>query len=175
MPEALAHVSPSARVTFGRLLDVIDWAVARLVIASMTVMLIVVSGQVFFRYALNLSVDWAEEVSRLSFVWSVFLAVPLGVKRGAHVGIALLTDRLSAAVQDKLFRAMNVLAIVLMAIVAYEAVVLTVDQWDEPMSTLDVSVGLFMLPLAVGATHAVLHLVSGVFLGPPVKQAVVTE
>jgi TRAP-type transport system small permease protein len=175
MPEALAEVSPPARFTLSRSLHVIDWAVTKLVIASMTVMLVVVSGQVFFRYGLNLSVDWAEEISRLSFVWSVFLAIPLGVKRGAHVGIALLTDRLSAALQDKLFRATNVLATVLMAIVAYEAVVLTFDQWDEPMSTLDVSVGLFMLPLAVGATHALLHLVNGVFIGPPVKHAVVTE
>ena len=175
MPEALAEVSPPARFTLGRFLDVIDWAVAKLVIASMTVMLVVVAGQVFFRYALNLSVDWAEEISRLSFVWSVFLAIPLGVKRGAHVGISLLTDRVPAALQDKLFRAMNLLALVLMALVAYEAVVLTIDQWDEPMSTLDTSVGLFMLPLAVGATHALLHLVNGVFVGPPVKQAVVTE
>jgi TRAP-type C4-dicarboxylate transport system permease small subunit len=160
---------------FGRVLEWVDWVVAKIVMMSMLVMVAVVAGQVFFRYVLNMSVDWAEEISRLAFVWAVFFAIPLGVKRGAHVGIALLTDHLPLAAQDKLFRAMNVLAMVLMAVVAYEAVILTMDQWDEPMSTLDVSVGLFMLPLAVGAAHSFLHLANGVLVGAPPKQAAATE
>lgn len=171
--EAAAPTSPLP--SLGRVLDGIDWVVARIVIGSMLVMVAVVAGQVFFRYVLNMSVDWAEEISRLAFVWAVFFAIPLGVKRGAHVGIALLTDHLPADAQDKLFRAMNVLAMVLMAVVAYEAVILTKDQWDEPMSTLDVSVGLFMLPLAVGAAHSFLHLANGVLVGAPPKQAAATE
>ena len=57
----------------------------------------------------------------------------------------------------------------------YEAVVLTRDQWDEPMSTLDFSVGWFMLPLAVGAAHALLHLLHGILSGPPPGQELATE
>ncbi len=172
---AHAAGSGNAVVAFRRGLDLIDWAVAKVVIASMTIMVTVVAAQVFTRYALNLSLDWAEEISRLFFVWSIFFAIPLGVKRGAHVGIALLTDHLGAGAQDKLFRAMNTLAMLLMAVVTYEAVVLTRDQWDEPMSTLDFSVGWFMLPLAFGAAHAFLHLLNGVLSGPPERQELATE
>lgn len=165
----------AARGAFLRFLDGLDWIVAKIVIASMAIMVGGVAGQVFFRYVLNLSVDWAEEISRLFFVWSVFFAIPLGVKRGAHVGISLLTDHLRAAAQHGLFRAMNVLAMILMAVVAYEATILTRDQWDEPMSTLDYSVGFFMLPLAIGAAHSFLHLLNGVLNGPPEKQGLATE
>lgn len=173
--QAHAAVGGGERLAFHRLLDGLDWVVAKIVIASMAIMVAVVAAQVFFRYALNLSVDWAEEISRLSFVWSVFFAIPLGVKRGSHVGISLLTDRLPSRLRDGLFRVMNLLAMVLMAVVAYEAAVLTRDQWDEPMATLDYSVGFFMAPLAIGAAHSFLHLMNGVFFGPPVKQAAVTE
>lgn len=174
---AQVHAAPPGHplTSFSRGLDALDWIVAKVVIASMSIMVTVVAAQVFTRYALNLSLDWAEEISRLFFVWSIFFAIPLGVKRGAHVSIALLTDHLSTRTQDRLFRAMNLLAMLLMAIVAYEACVLTRDQWDEPMSTLDFSVGWFMLPLAVGAAHAFLHLLNGVLSGRPKRQELATE
>jgi TRAP-type C4-dicarboxylate transport system permease small subunit len=174
---AHAETAPRSDVLAGfrRGLDALDWVVAKVVIASMAIMVTVVAAQVFTRYALNLSLDWAEEISRLFFVWSIFFAIPLGVKRGAHVGIALLTDRLPAHVQDKLFRAMSALAMLLMAVVAYEAAILTRDQWDEPMSTLDYSVGWFMLPLFVGAAHAFLHLLNGVLSGRPERQELAIE
>jgi TRAP-type C4-dicarboxylate transport system permease small subunit len=154
---------------FELFLDKLDWLMGKIVIASMTVMVVVVVAQVFLRYVLNISLDWAEELSRLSFVWSVFFAIPLGIKRGAHVGVSLITDRLPMLMQSTLFRIMSALAAIMMAVVAYEATVLTRDQWDEPMSTLDISVGLFMVPLCIGAVHALLHLLFGVFNGPPPK------
>jgi hypothetical protein len=43
------------------------------------------------------------------------------------------------------------------------------------MSTLDVSVGLFMLPLAIGAVHSVLHLLVGVIDGRPGKAMAAVE
>lgn len=174
---AHAQAAPQSDMLAGfrRCLDALDWAVSKVVIGSMAIMVTVVAAQVFTRYALNWSLDWAEEISRLFFIWSIFFAIPLAVKRGAHVGIALLTDHLPSHVQDKLFRAMNVLAMLLMAVVAYEAAVLTRDQWDEPMSTLDFSVGWFMLPLFVGAAHAFLHLLDGVLCGQPQRQELMIE
>ena len=46
-----------------------------------------VSVQVLLRYAFKNSIGWADEVSRLLFVSSIFLAIPLGMKEGAHIGI----------------------------------------------------------------------------------------
>ena len=173
--QARAEPRSDVLAAFRHGLEALDWAVAKLVIGSMAIMTIVIAAQVFTRYALNLSLDWAEEISRLFFVWSVFFAIPLGVKRGGHVGISLLTDRLPPTIKDKLFRAMSMLAMLLMAVVVYEATVLTRDQWDEPMATLDYSVGWFMLPLAVGAAHAFFHLLNGVLSGPPQRQELATE
>lgn len=146
--------------TLGRLLDGVDWIVAKTVIVAMIGMVSIVSAQVFMRYALNLSIDWAEEISRLLFVWSVFLAIPLGIRRGAHVGMTLLTDFIPTGPRAGLARLMALMGMGLMAVVGWQAVILTLDQWDEPMATLDASVGLFMLPVCIGALHGTLHLLS---------------
>ena len=156
-------------------LNAIDWIVGALVILAMAAMTIVIAVQVGLRYGLNESLDWADEVSRLAFVWAVFLAIPLGIKRGAHVGIELLTGWLPGALRRGLFRLISLLAMGLMAVVAWQAAILVQAQWDEPMSTLDVSVGLFMLPLAIGAVHSVLHLLAGVVRGGSRKAVAAVE
>jgi len=148
----------TAVAALGRLLDGVDWIVAKTVIVAMIGMVSTVVAQVFMRYALNLSIDWAEEISRLLFVWSVFLAIPLGIRRGAHVGMTLLTDFIPTGPRAGLARLMALMGMGLMAVVGWQAVILTIDQWDEPMSTLDASVGLFMLPVCIGALHGTLHL-----------------
>ncbi|MGQ0665098.1 MAG: TRAP transporter small permease [Pseudomonadota bacterium] len=153
-------------------LDLVDAAVANAIVAIMAVMVAIVATQVGLRYGFNSSIDWADEISRLCFVWSIFLAIPLGIKRGAHIGIELLVARLPAAGRDMLYRAMAVLSMLLMGLVGYEAFKLTLDQWDEPMPTVEASVALFMLPVGLGATHSLLHLFRLVIRGEPAREAI---
>jgi TRAP-type transport system small permease protein len=62
---------------------------------------------------------------------------------------------------------MSALAMVLMAVVGWQAGILIRHQWDEPMSTLDISIGFFMLPVVVAAVHSLLHLLVGIIEGGP--------
>jgi TRAP-type transport system small permease protein len=148
-------------------LAALDVAAAWTIVALVTVMVAVVSAQVFMRYALNSSIGWADEVSRLMFVWSIFLAIPLGIRLGAHIGIEMLTARLPAPVRDLLARAVALLGAALMALVCYEAAVITWDQWDEQMASVNASAALFILALFIGCGHAALHLAWIVLTGPP--------
>jgi TRAP-type C4-dicarboxylate transport system permease small subunit len=51
-------------------------------------------AQVFFRYALNNSLFWSEEVGRICLVWITFLGGSAAFKRRAHLGIDFLVNRL---------------------------------------------------------------------------------
>jgi TRAP-type C4-dicarboxylate transport system permease small subunit len=155
------------RRRYAQALGALDVAAAWTIVALMTVMVAVVSAQVFMRYALNSSIGWADEVSRLMFVWSIFLAIPLGIKLGVHIGIEMLTARLPAPMQDALARGVALVGAALMALVAYEAAVITVDQWDEQMASVDASAALFILALAIGCGHSALHLLWIVLTGKP--------
>jgi len=43
--------------------------------------------QVFFRYVMNASLSWSEELSRFCFVWSIYLGASLAVKKEQHVRV----------------------------------------------------------------------------------------
>ncbi|WP_341646387.1 TRAP transporter small permease [Thauera sp. SDU_THAU2] len=139
-------------------LDGLD-AVSRWAIVScMIVMIGVVSTQVLLRYAFSYSLDWAEEVSRLTFVWSVFMAVAHGVKLSAHVGIDVVARRFPAWLQRALQPAVRLVSGLLMSIVAVQAALVAGDSWDQMMPTLDLSTGWFYLAVTVGCAHSALHL-----------------
>lgn len=141
-----------------RALGAVDWLSAAGVIAFMAVMVAVVSAQVFLRYLFNASIDWADELSRLCFVWAIFLAIPHALKRGAHVGVDLVVRLLPARARLATFRVTAVLGMLLMAVAAWQAVVVAADTWDQLMPTIDASSGWFYVAVVVGCAHSVLHL-----------------
>jgi TRAP-type C4-dicarboxylate transport system permease small subunit len=154
-----------------RALRTADRALTGVLLAAVAVMVTVVSAQVALRYGFNRSIDWADEVGRLAFVWAIFLAIPLGVRDGAHIGIDLLVDKLPAAGESALRRAGAAVGAALMLAICWAAVRTCREQWDELMSTIDVSVGWFIVPVAVGALFSAFHLLHIVIAGPPERKA----
>lgn len=137
----------------------LDLASRWLIIAAFAVMVVVVALQVLFRYFLNLSLDWADEVGRLTFVWTAFLGVPHGVKIGAHVGIDFVAKLMPTAPLAWVFRASCAACAALMGIVAWQSVVIAGETWDQLMPVLDFSTGWFYVAIAVCGAHSLLHFV----------------
>lgn len=174
--DASVTVPPAAATSWSaRALRLLDGAVTALLLAAATVMVGVVSAQVALRYGFNRSFDWADEIGRLAFVWTIFLAIPLGVRNGAHIGIDIVVDKLPPALRALLKRAAAALCAALMFIVAWAALGVAREQWDELMATLDWSVGWFVVPVGLGALLSALHFVRLVVVGPPAKEAVAAE
>jgi TRAP-type C4-dicarboxylate transport system permease small subunit len=159
---------------YSRALDRLDLAAKWIIIAAMAVMVVVVSIQVALRYLLNTSLDWSDEVSRLLFVWCMFLAIPLGIREGAHVGIELLVGHLPWPWRRMLVKAMALVAVGMMAIILYETISVAYETWDELLPTLDLSTNWFLVPVAVAAAHSILHLIQ-LLWRTPVRTVVTME
>lgn len=153
-----------------RALSGLDKLVTGLLLAAVTVMVAVVSAQVALRYGFNRSIDWADEIGRLAFVWSIFLAIPLGVRQGAHIGIDIVTDKLPEAWRSAFKRAGAAVCALMMAAIAWAALGVAREQWDELMATVDWSVAWFIVPVGIGALLSALHLLRVVIVGPPAAQ-----
>lgn len=54
---------------------------------AFTMLILLMSAQVFSRYVLNKAIGWSEEVSRISFVWSIFLGIDLAAKKERHIRV----------------------------------------------------------------------------------------
>ena len=74
----------------GLLVDGIE-AVARATVLGLTLLvLLVMLAQVFFRYVLNSSLQWSEELAVWGMVWMVFVGSVLLVRRSEHISITTL-------------------------------------------------------------------------------------
>jgi TRAP-type C4-dicarboxylate transport system permease small subunit len=164
--------SPALRL-YRRLLAVIDRTIEIAIVVIMAVMVAIVSMQVFTRYVLNSSFDWAEETSRLCFVWTMFLAMPLALKQGGHIVMEMVVTAVAPRTRDLMYRSMTLPGIVLLALVAYESVRLGLENWDETIPSLGLSGGLFFIAVAVGSAHTVAHLVDIAFTGEPRRQGII--
>ncbi|WHH59367.1 TRAP transporter small permease [Petroclostridium sp. X23] len=58
----------------------------------LSAMVVVVFMNVIFRYFLNASIAWTEEVSRFMFIWLVFLGANLAYIKDEHLGLDVLIN-----------------------------------------------------------------------------------
>lgn len=159
-------MSKAVRATVDAALHAADVAAKWAIVAAMAAMVAVVSTQVGLRYLFNSSIGWADEVSRLAFVWSIFLAIPVGVRMKAHIGIDLLVNLLPASLRSLLARGVALASAGIMALVGWQSYVLASDQWDEKMASLEFSASWFVVAVCVGAVHSCAHLLRLAAFGP---------
>jgi len=68
----------------------------------MATLFVVMCVQVFFRYGLNSSLIWAEEVCRYLLIWLSFLACGIAYQRGEVAAMRILVDAASARIASLL-------------------------------------------------------------------------
>nr|WP_067287271.1 TRAP transporter small permease [Marinobacterium profundum] len=162
--EEALRVSPLAR-RYQQMLKSVDGLSYGLIVLAMTLMTGLVTAQVVLRYFFGDSLDWADEMSRLAFVWSIFLALPHGIKKGIHVGIDILINQFGSRIRESLMRLMLTLSGGLMLLVMWQAVLVAQDAWGEMMPTVELSVSAFYIAVIISMTHAFLHLAFLVWQG----------
>lgn len=64
-----------------------------------SVMAIVVFVEVIFRYVLMLPLFWTEEFARYCLIWSSILGAGIALKRGEHIAVTFLADRLPPVIR----------------------------------------------------------------------------
>lgn len=55
--------------------------------------------QVFYRYFLNISLEWPFELSIYAYIWTLYLGAAWGIREGHHVKFDILYDKLPPKVQ----------------------------------------------------------------------------
>jgi len=99
-------------------------------------------GNVTLRYLFNSGINISDEVSRLAFVWLIFIGAVLAMRQGAHMGVTMLVDRL----RPRARRAAYVFCQVLIFIVM---VMLTIGSWRQAGIALGTRLPVTGLPAAV--------------------------
>ena len=153
--------------SFEKLLSLIDKVSSFVVIGLMAILTVVIIMQVVLRYFFNTSLDWSWVVPRICFVWIIFLAIPLGIKRSVHASIDIVPRMLSNQTQLILFRILTAFLVLLMIVVTYNAILLARKTWHYMMPLIDISLANFYVAIIVCGVHSALHLIRLIVTGPP--------
>ena len=77
-----------------RVADLYCKLLCALMALGLTVMVVLVFGNVVLRYGFNSSITVSEELGRWLFVWITFLGAVVALREHAHLGTDILTARL---------------------------------------------------------------------------------
>ncbi|MDT8901657.1 TRAP transporter small permease [Anaeroselena agilis] len=115
-----------------KLFDAIeDWFLA----ITLGAMLLLNFGNVLSRYFLNLSMSFTEEITTNLFVWSCFFGAAAAAKRGAHLGLSLFTDMLSAKWQRVCALFVTLLALIMFAVIIWTSIGMVQSQIASKQTT----------------------------------------
>lgn len=115
---------------FNRVTHGIGRALEMLIVASLAVMAILVFGNVVLRYAFDSGIAVSEELSRLLFVWLIFLGAILASAQHAHIGFDSLVRRLPP-------RGKKVLITIIGVMMLVASVIFIVGGWRQTVINLD--------------------------------------
>ena len=118
-------------------------------------MMVCILIEVVSRNLLNLPTTWAEEASRLMCVWSVFLGSASAWRRGAHIVINVVLDRLGRRGAAMLRLVVDVLSLVFLVCVWVGTLYIMKISYPSKTTALEISISYFYLGLFLGITGMV--------------------
>ncbi|MFQ3621229.1 MAG: TRAP transporter small permease [Spirochaetales bacterium] len=75
---------------FAKIQHLLELAINIMIGLMLAGMVIVVFGNVIFRYFLNMALAWSEEVSRFMLIWLAFMGAVIAYIRNEHLGLDIL-------------------------------------------------------------------------------------
>jgi TRAP-type C4-dicarboxylate transport system permease small subunit len=126
----------------------------------MVLMFMATFANVLARYFFNSPIQWAEEFSRYSFIWVVFLGAVVCTKHKRHVGIDSVVKALPSHVQPWVNLAADLFTLALMVIIIWYGGILT---WRATQVTATLNVPQYTIYIVVPASGVLgfLHSLGG--------------
>ena len=98
---------------------------------------IIVSTSIFFRYVLNNSITWSEEIAKYLMVWMVFVGAPVAMVQSRHIAIEMFPNLFRPRIRALIFLIVNLLIVVTMAFWTYRGFTYTMGGMSQVMSSFD--------------------------------------
>ena len=148
---------------------VLDWftRIAMILAAIMTGMILI---QVFFRYFLNHSLPWPEELAKFTMVWMTFLVAPYAYRKGLNVNMELVVSKIPRKIRGMLEILLHILIILMAYYLLNEGLGMVKRGMRIRASTVNFKIGYvyLILPISfgmmmIGGVERILKDVKAVF------------
>ncbi len=147
-------------------------ALTALSVALLASYFVLVLLQVFFRYVLNESLFWAEELVRGLMVWGVMVSSALVAASRGHIRVEVLELMLPAAGRKVVVWISDALSIVFCLLLLWAAIQLMDRSWLQRSPLLEVPKWTVYMAIAVGAGIEVVFTILTWNLAPAAEHPV---
>jgi len=129
------------------------------VLVALTI--VVTFVQVVFRYGLDSSLAWSEELARYLFVWVIFIGASVATRRRKHIFVEILVALMPRALRASAELLSIGASIVFFSVFAYVGWLLMLNAWQQYSTALDIRIAWVYATAPIGAGLSVLHLIAG--------------
>ncbi|MBO0321527.1 TRAP transporter small permease [Muricauda sp. CAU 1633] len=114
-----------------RIIDKMVDGLLALILGSMS---LIVAANVFFRFVLNASLYWVDEVAQILLVWLTFIGAALAIREKAHYVLNFLSEKLKGKAQRPFYILQQVLILFSIILLLYygSIVVWKIRYWVMP-------------------------------------------
>ncbi|MFK3775464.1 TRAP transporter small permease [Pseudomonas sp. NPDC089406] len=133
---------------------------------SILTMSLIIPWGIFARYVLGTGSSWPEPVSILLMVVFTFVGAAASYRAGAHMAVAMITDRLPPLQRRLLSVFVQVLMIVVCVFMTWYGTQLCITTWNQSLASLPgVRVGMTYAPIPVGGVLTLSFVLEKLLLG----------
>jgi TRAP-type C4-dicarboxylate transport system permease small subunit len=143
--------------TLQRISDITNRITEIILVTVLSAMAVVVFLQVIFRYLLNFPLFWTEEFARYCLVWSSLLGSAVAVKRGQHIAVTILIERMPPALRRVLTIVALLAVAAILAVILWGGIQLVAITRAQISPALRISMSVPYLAVPVGAALMLLH------------------
>ena len=158
-PSAAGHGLPAAPLA--RLAGALDRWTCALCVALFAAILVVMILQVAFRYVLNSPLTWTEELARILYIWACYLGAPVALRRGNHVTIVFVAERLPTAVARLVGLGIQGISLVFFLVLAILGAILAAKSHSVEAITLPIPWSLIYAAAPLSAALMILQSLAG--------------
>ena len=147
--------------TLNRVIDVLNKIEEIILVVLFSAMVLIIFVQVIMRKA-NHSLYWSEELGKFLFVWISWLGISIAQRKGEHIKITMLTDRLPYRAAQVFNIVSDIIVILICAVTFYYGVSLVASQWTSPYAGIKISTSWGYLAVVLGCGLMILRCVGSI-------------
>jgi TRAP-type C4-dicarboxylate transport system permease small subunit len=116
---------------------------------ALVVVILSVTYGVIMRYLFGVAPIWTSELSAIAFTWLVFLGASAAYKRKMHIGIDLLTKRLSGRAQWLVDLVVQLILLIFFGYMIVYGILFSIESYAQPTSIMRLPNTCFYLAVPV--------------------------
>lgn len=136
-----------------------------LLVAGFLIMVIFVIMQVIFRYVINVSLGWSEEVVRYGLIWMTWISTSYAIQKNSHIRVEIVKNLFSSKIKKIIETIVIVLWFSLVLFLAIEGtkLVMTIHSTGQVSPSTQIPMWFVYLAVPIGATLMSIRLLQELY------------